>query len=97
MLDGGTNCGKGGTPMAAVHGPGDHWWHRVWSGRTTCGAENLRRDRSDKTRDRALPWCSLGVQLSKCGREVQKFSEQVTVSVTIISILDYTSDWEKEA
>ena len=22
MLDGGTNCGKGGTTMAAVHGPG---------------------------------------------------------------------------
>ena len=22
MLDGGTNCGKGGTIMAAVHGPG---------------------------------------------------------------------------
>ena len=21
MLDGGTNCGKGGTTMAAVHGP----------------------------------------------------------------------------
>ena len=44
MLNGGTNCGKGGTTMAAVHGPGDHWWRRVWSGRTTCGADNLRRD-----------------------------------------------------
>ena len=22
MFDGGTNCGKGGTTMAAVHGPG---------------------------------------------------------------------------
>ena len=38
MLDGGTNCGKGGTTMAAVHDPGgplvapclarlDHLWH----------------------------------------------------------------------
>ena len=44
MLDGGTNCGKGGTTMAAVHGPGDHWWRHVWSGWTTCGADNLRRD-----------------------------------------------------
>ena len=37
MLDGGTNCGKGGTTMSAVHGPGgplvapclvrpDHLW-----------------------------------------------------------------------
>ena len=46
MLDGGTNCGKGGITMAAVHGPWDHWWRRVWSGRTTCGADNLRRDKS---------------------------------------------------
>ena len=45
MLDEGANCGKGGTTMAAVHGPGDHWWRRVWSGRTNCGLDNLRRDR----------------------------------------------------
>ena len=36
--------------MAAVHGPGDHWWRRVWSGRTTCGADNLRRDKSHVAR-----------------------------------------------
>ena len=42
MYDGGTNCGKGGTTMA--DGLGDHWWHSVWSGRTTCGADNLRRE-----------------------------------------------------
>ena len=48
MLDGGTNCGKGETTMAAVHGPGDHWWRRVWFGRTTLGADNLRRDRTQQ-------------------------------------------------
>ena len=37
MLDGGTYCGKGGTTMAAVHGPGDNWWCHVWSAQTTCG------------------------------------------------------------
>ena len=37
---------KGGTTMAAIHGPGDHWWCRVWSGRTTCGTDNLRHDKS---------------------------------------------------
>ena len=51
MLDGGTNCGKGGTTMAAVHGPGDHWWCCVWSSRTTCGADNLRCDSSQKTKE----------------------------------------------
>ena len=25
---------------------GDHWWCRVWSGRTTCSADHLRHDRS---------------------------------------------------
>ena len=35
-----------GPTMAAVHGLRDHWWRLVWSGRNTCGADNLRRDSS---------------------------------------------------
>ena len=40
MLDGGTNYGS------RTWSGGDHWWRRVWSGQTTCGADNLRRDRT---------------------------------------------------
>ena len=41
---GGPTMARGGPTVAAVHGPGDHWWRRVWSGQTTCGADHLRRD-----------------------------------------------------
>ena len=46
MLDGGTNCGKGEQLWQLYMVRGDHWWRRVWSGPTTCGVDNLRRDRS---------------------------------------------------
>ena len=45
MLDGGTNCGKGEQLWQPYMVRGDHLWHRVWSGQTTCGADNLWRDR----------------------------------------------------
>ena len=46
MLDGGTNCGKGEQQWQPYMVRRDHWWRRVWSGRTTFGADNLRRDKS---------------------------------------------------
>ena len=46
MLDGGTNCGKGGTTMAAVHGPGGPLVAPCLVRPATCGADNLRCDRS---------------------------------------------------
>ena len=46
MLDGGTNCGKGEQLWQPYMVREDHWWRRVWSGRTTYGADNLRRDMS---------------------------------------------------
>ena len=44
MFDRGTNCGKEGPTMVAVYGPGDHWWHPVWSRWTTYSADHLWRD-----------------------------------------------------
>ena len=46
MLDGGTNCGKGEQQWQPYMVRRDHWWRRVWFSRTTCSADNLRRDKS---------------------------------------------------
>lgn len=46
MFDGGTNCGKGDQLWQPYMVRGDHWWRRVWSGRTTSNMDNLRYDRA---------------------------------------------------